>query len=109
MGISLRPCPNCSRPMETQRAVCVFCAQSGFSAPAPPTSPAPPPARVREVKPARSFLAFVLGALLPIGGLILGIAFAFHAEPERKQEAGFAIGGAIFGFVVGMVFALARG
>lgn len=44
MAVSLRPCPNCGRPMDSKRKVCVFCQQQGITSAPPPQPAAPTPA-----------------------------------------------------------------
>lgn len=98
MATSLRPCPACSRPMDSARTVCVFCQQAGQQPTIQMPAQAPPP---RPKAPAQNSpnSTFIVAFLIPIVGVVFGLLKAFDPQPDQKRLAGYGFAGALAGFV----------
>jgi hypothetical protein len=95
MAVSLRPCPQCSRPMDTSRRLCVFCAQAQTLPPAD-SSPVPtlasPPAQYQQPVSQALPHSSDQPAVTPLACCVCGNTAVQKVSAICRSNSGFSLG-----------------
>lgn len=85
--MALVPCPDCARPMDANRSVCVFCQRDGGAVPADGQAiPSSAPAKRSWMNTAVPPWAIALVAALFWGPLLVGPLFAPPSPEEQVKK-----------------------